>query len=175
MGGLDKRLYTSPHASTDTVSRVGPDRVVRSQRWHVAERSETEFIELYASTTPMHSSHCITPHTYPSTGRTCTHSVSAIDVEHLLLRPVAISGLLRWLPSGAYHGCMWVGYCAERFLTMHTLRIARSSAHLRVPIDPARSQMPRNRLLPAPPAHLCALLLDVCGALHTKHALVVKT
>ena len=118
MGGLDKRLYTSPHASTDTVSRVGPDRVVRSQRWHVAERSETEFIELYASTTPMHSSHCITPHTYPSTGRTCTHSVSAIDVEHLLLHPVAISGLLRWLPSGAYHGCMWVGYCAERFLTI---------------------------------------------------------
>jgi hypothetical protein len=84
-------------------------------------------------------------------------------------------GAFAWSPSGANHGCMWVGYCAERFLTMHTLRIARSSAHLRVPIDPARSQMPRNRLLPAPPAHLCALLLDVCGALHTKHALVVKT
>ena len=27
MGALDKRLYTSPHASTDTVARVGPDRV----------------------------------------------------------------------------------------------------------------------------------------------------
>ena len=27
MGALDKRLYTSPHASTDTVSRVGPDCV----------------------------------------------------------------------------------------------------------------------------------------------------
>ncbi len=27
MGALDKRLYTSPHASTDTVVRVGPDRV----------------------------------------------------------------------------------------------------------------------------------------------------
>ena len=27
MGDLDKRLYTSPHAPTDTVARVGPDRV----------------------------------------------------------------------------------------------------------------------------------------------------
>jgi hypothetical protein len=27
MGALDKRLYTSPHAPTDTVARVGPDRV----------------------------------------------------------------------------------------------------------------------------------------------------
>ena len=27
MVALDKRLYTSPHASTDTVARVGPDRV----------------------------------------------------------------------------------------------------------------------------------------------------
>ena len=85
-------------------------------------------------------------------------------------------GAFALVAAGAYHGCCMRGrYCAERFLTMHTLRIARSSAHLRVPIDPARSQMPRNRLLPAPPAHLCALLLDVCGALHTKHALVVKT
>jgi hypothetical protein len=77
---------------------------------------------------------------------------------------------------GAYHGCcMRGGFCAERFITMHTLRIARSSAHLRVPIDPTHSQMPRNRLLPAPPARHCVLPLDVCRALHTKHALVVKT
>ena len=27
MGDLDKSLYTSPHASTDTVARVGPDCV----------------------------------------------------------------------------------------------------------------------------------------------------
>jgi hypothetical protein len=94
----------------------------------------------------------------------------------LVRRPVAISGFLCWSPSGAYHGyCMRVGYCAERFLTMHTLRIARSSTHLRVPIEQARSQMPRNWLLPAPPARPCSLLLDVCRALHTKHALVVKT
>jgi len=94
----------------------------------------------------------------------------------LVRRPVALSGLLRWSPSGAYHGCcMQGGYCAERFLIIHTLRIARNSAHLWVPIDPARSLMPRNRLLPAPPARLCALLLDVCRVLHTKHALVVKT
>ena len=57
----------------------------RSQRLHVVERSATEFIELYASTTPMHSSHCSKPHTYPSPGRTCKHSVSAIAVKHLLL------------------------------------------------------------------------------------------
>ncbi len=94
----------------------------------------------------------------------------------LVRSPVAISGLLRWSPSGAYHGCcMRGGYCAEWFLTMHTLRIARSSVYRRVPLDPARSPMPRNRLLPAPPARPCALLLDVCRALHTRHALVVKT
>ena len=60
-------------------------REARSQRLHVVERSATEFIELYVSTTPMHSSDCSTPHTYPSPGRTCTNSVSAIAVEHLLL------------------------------------------------------------------------------------------
>ena len=27
MGALDRRLYTSHHAPTDTVSRLGPDRV----------------------------------------------------------------------------------------------------------------------------------------------------
>ncbi len=79
---------------------------------------------------------------------------------------VAIWGILRL--------CVGGGYSAERFLTMRTLRVARSSAHLRVPIDPARSQMTRNRLLPAPPARLCAPLLDICRALNTKHALVVK-
>jgi len=90
--------------------------------------------------------------------------------------PVAISGLLRWSPSGTYRCCcMRDRYCAERSLTMHTFRIARSSAHLRVPIDQARSPMPRNLLLPAPPARPCTLLLDVYRALHTKHALVVKT
>jgi len=36
MGDLDRRLYTSPHAPTDTVARVG----------HVAESSVTEFIEI---------------------------------------------------------------------------------------------------------------------------------
>ena len=50
-------------------------REARSQRLHVVERSATEFIELCASTTPMHSSHCSKPHTYPSPGRTCTHRV----------------------------------------------------------------------------------------------------
>jgi hypothetical protein len=38
-------------------SRTGPHEA-RSQRLHVAENSATEFIELYTSTTPMHSSHC---------------------------------------------------------------------------------------------------------------------
>ena len=94
----------------------------------------------------------------------------------LVRRPVDISGFLRWSSSGASRGCCMRGrYCAERFLTMHTLRIARSSAQMRVPIDPARSPMPRNLLLPAPPARPCTLLLDVCRALHTKHALVVET
>ena len=90
--------------------------------------------------------------------------------------PVAISGLLCWSPSGACRGCyVRVGCCVERFLTMHTPRIARSSVRLRVHIGRARSPVPRDRLLPAPPARPCALLLDVCRALHTKHALVVKT
>jgi hypothetical protein len=94
----------------------------------------------------------------------------------LVRRPVAILGLLRWSQSGAYRCCCMRGrYCAERSLTMHTLRIARSSAHLRVPIEQACSPMPRNLLLPTPPARPCTLLLDVCRALHTKHALVVKT
>jgi hypothetical protein len=43
------------------------------------------------------------------------------------------------------------GYSTERFLTMRTLKVARSSEHLQVHNDPARSTMPRNRLLPAPP------------------------
>ena len=112
-------------------------------------------------------------------GRRCVFAqcvVGHASALGLVRGPVAISGLLRWSPSGAYHGfCMRGGYCVERFLTMHTLRIARSSAHLRVPIDPTHSPMPRNRLLPAPPARHCVLPLDVCRALHTKHALVVKT
>ena len=82
--------------------------------------------------------------------------------------PVAISGLLRWSPSGTYRCCcMRDRYCAERSLTMHTFRIARSSAHLRVPIDQARSPMPRNLLLPAPHARLSAPLLHrIIFALH---------
>jgi len=112
-------------------------------------------------------------------GRHCVFpqcGVGHASAVGLVRRPVALSGLLRWSPSGAYSGCcMGGGYSAERFLTMRTLRIARSSAHLLVPIDQARSPMPRNRLLPAPPARLCGPLLDVCRALHTKHALVVKT
>ena len=88
-------------------------------------------------------------------GRRCVFpqcGVGHASALGLVRSPVAISGLLRWSPSGAYHGCcMRGGYCAEWFLTMHTLRIARSLAYLRVPIDPARSPMPRNRLLPAPP------------------------
>ena len=79
MVALDKHLYTSHHATTDSVSRLEPDRV------KLTCNDATEFIELYVSTTPMHSSHCSTPYTYPSPGRTCTHSVSAIAVEHLLL------------------------------------------------------------------------------------------
>jgi hypothetical protein len=112
-------------------------------------------------------------------GRRCVFpqcGVGHASALGLVRRPVAISGFFRWSSSGTYHSCcMRGGYCVERFLTMHTLRIARSSAHLRVPIDPALSPMPRNRLLPAPPARPCALLLDVCRVLHTKHALVVKT
>ena len=112
-------------------------------------------------------------------GRRCVFQqfwVGHASALGLVRSPVAISVLLRWSQSGAYHGCcMRSGFCAEWFITMHTLRIARSSAHLRVPIDPARSPMPRNRLLPAPPARPCALMLHVCRALHTKHALVVKT
>ena len=54
--------------------RTGP-REARSQQLHVTESSATEFIEiLYASTTPMHSSHCSTPHSYTTTGRTGTPS-----------------------------------------------------------------------------------------------------
>jgi len=64
--------------------RTGP-REPRSQRLHVAERSATEFIELYASTTPMHNSHYSTPHSYSPTGRKCMTSKSEITVAHLLL------------------------------------------------------------------------------------------
>jgi hypothetical protein len=45
----------------------------------------------------------------------------------LVRRPVALSGLLRRSPSEAWHGCCvesW--YSTERFLTMRTLRVARS-------------------------------------------------
>ena len=42
MGALDSRLYTSHHAPTDTVSRLGP-REARSHRLHVVGRSATEF------------------------------------------------------------------------------------------------------------------------------------
>ena len=112
-------------------------------------------------------------------GRRCVFppcGVGHASALGLVRCPVAISGLLRWSPSGTYRCCcMRDRYCAERSLTMHTFRIARSSAHLRVPIDQARSPMPRNLLLPAPPARPCTLLLDVYRALHTKHALVVKT
>jgi hypothetical protein len=48
----------------------------------------------------------------------------------LVRRPVAISGLLRRLPSGARRSCCVGGGCstttAERLLTMRTLRVARS-------------------------------------------------
>ena len=76
-------IYLDPRTHGHWYRTVTRD--ARSQRGHVTERSATEFIELYVSTTPMHSSHCSTPQTYPSPGRTCTHSVSAIAVEHLLL------------------------------------------------------------------------------------------
>jgi hypothetical protein len=60
---LVSRTYGHCHTS-----RTGP-REARSQPLHVAERSATEFIEiLYTSTTPLHSSHCITPHSYTPTG-----------------------------------------------------------------------------------------------------------
>ena len=92
-------------------------------------------------------------------GRRCVFpqcGVGHASALGLVRRPVVISGFLRWSPSGAYRGCcMRGGYCAERFLTMHTLRIPRSSAHLRVPIDQALSPMTRNQLLPAPPARPC--------------------
>ena len=78
---LASRIYG--HCRT---SRTGL-REARSQRRHVAERSATEFIELYSSTTPMHRSHCSTPHSYTPTRRTCTcmPSESKITVIHLLL------------------------------------------------------------------------------------------
>jgi len=45
----------------------------------------------------------------------------------LVLRPVALSGLLRRSPSGARRGsCVGDEYFTERFLTMHTLRVSRS-------------------------------------------------
>ena len=61
-------------------------REARLPRLQLAKRSATEFTEiLYTHSTPMYRSHCSTPHTYQSPGRTCTHNVSAIAVEHLLL------------------------------------------------------------------------------------------
>jgi hypothetical protein len=61
-------LASRTHGHCLTI-RTGP-REARSQRLHVAERSATEFIEmLYTSTTPLHSSHCSTPHSYTPTGR----------------------------------------------------------------------------------------------------------
>jgi len=65
-------------------SRTGP-REARSQPLHVAECSATEFIEiLYTSTTPLHSSHRSTPHSYTPTGhRTGSPSVSETPGEHL--------------------------------------------------------------------------------------------
>jgi len=45
----------------------------------------------------------------------------------LVLRPVALSGLLRRSPSGAWHGyCVGGGYSTEGFLKMRTLGVARS-------------------------------------------------
>jgi len=45
----------------------------------------------------------------------------------LVLRLVALSGLLRQSPSEACHGyCVENGYSTERFLTMRTLRVVRS-------------------------------------------------
>ena len=45
----------------------------------------------------------------------------------LVLRPVALSGLLCRSPSGARRVCCFGGgCCTERFLTMRTLREARS-------------------------------------------------
>jgi hypothetical protein len=64
-------------------SKTGP-REARSQRLHVAELTATEFIEiLYTTTTPMHSSHNSTPHSYTPTGRTWAPSISETPGEHL--------------------------------------------------------------------------------------------
>ena len=63
----------------------------------LAKRSATEFTEiLYTHSTPMYRSHCSTPHTYTSTGRTCTHSVSAIVVE--TLEQILVVGWIRVSP-----------------------------------------------------------------------------
>ena len=67
-------------------------------------------------------------------GRRCVFpqcGVRHVSALGLVRRPVVLSGLLLWYPSGAYRCCcMEGGYSAERFLTMRTLRIARSSPHL---------------------------------------------
>jgi len=43
--------------------------------------------------------------------------------------------------------------------------------HLRVPVDPARSPMPRGRPLPAPTVHFSAILADMFLALHTSSSI----
>ena len=71
--------------------------------------------------------------------------------------------------SEAWHGfCVKSGYSMERFLTIRTLRVDRSYVYLRVPIDPARSPMTRDLLLPAHPVRFSASLGDMSLGLNAK-------
>ena len=103
-------------------------------------------------------------------GSWATWCLPAVRVEHawalgLVGRLVALSGLLRWSPSGPLRDCYAGDRCsAERLLTARAIRVARSSAHLRLPVDLARSPMPRDWLLPSPHARLSAPLLHTCLA-----------
>ena len=64
-------------------------------------------------------------------GRRCVFpqcGVGHASALGLVRRPVAISGLLRWSPSGAYCGCcIRGGYCAERFLTGRKSDVSHST------------------------------------------------
>jgi hypothetical protein len=85
----------------------------------------------------------------------------------LVLRPVALSGLLLLCPSETLDSCCveswWI---TETLLTMHTLRVVRSQTHLRVDVEPARSPMPRDQSLTTPPARFSETLADMLLASH---------
>jgi hypothetical protein len=85
----------------------------------------------------------------------------------LVRRLVTLSGPSLQCPFGDLVCCyMEIGWITETLLTMRTLRVARSETHLLVPVEQARSPIPRDQPLPTPPARFSATLADIFLALH---------